>query len=147
MSLACWRPVAALALLALASCAGEGIVDPTAPVAACTDVAPFRPEFDCIQQLVFTPICTLCHVSPGAPEGLDLSDGRSFDNLVGITSNQAFPPKLRVAPGDPNDSYLIHKLEGTDPGLFGSRMPFGGPYLSQAEIDVIRQWILDGAEP
>lgn len=50
---------------------------------------------------------------------------------------------LRVAPGDPNNSYLIQKLEGT--AAVGVQMPFGGTPLDQATIDVIRQWISDGA--
>jgi hypothetical protein len=35
-------------------------------------------------------------------------------------------------------------VEGTNE--VGSRMPEGGPFLSQSDIDVIRQWITDGAE-
>jgi len=49
----------------------------------------------------------------------------------------------RVTPGNPDNSYLIQKLEGTAAG--GSRMPQGGPFLDQATVDMIRQWITDGA--
>ena len=141
--------VAALSLMATASCAGEGVVDPVAPPAACTDVVPFRPQFSCIQQLVFTPTCALagCHAAPNASQGLVLSEGISYGMLVGVPSTETATGQIRVAPGDPDNSYLIVKLEGTDSRLVGDRMPFGGPYLSQAEIDVIRQWILDGATP
>ena len=38
----------------------------------------------------------------------------------------------------------IHKLEGRA-GIAGERMPLGGPYLSSADIDVIRAWIQSGA--
>jgi hypothetical protein len=51
---------------------------------------------------------------------------------------------LRVNPGNPTLSYIIQKLEGS-PGISGQRMPFGGPYLDQPTIDVIAQWITDGA--
>lgn len=44
--------------------------------------------------------------------------------------------------GDPDASYLIHRLEGTAPG-FGV-MPPGGA-LPQSSIDMIRAWILAGA--
>lgn len=54
------------------------------------------------------------------------------------------PSVLRVKPGDPDDSYIIRKLEGA-PAISGGRMPLGGPYLPQATIDMIRQWITDGA--
>ena len=50
----------------------------------------------------------------------------------------------RVEPGDPDNSYLIRKLEG-GPNINGQQMPFGGPPLDQAVIDDIRQWISDGA--
>lgn len=53
------------------------------------------------------------------------------------------PSILRVSPGNPNASYIIQKLQGT--ASVGERMPFGGPYLSQATIDVIKQWIANGA--
>ena len=50
-----------------------------------------------------------------------------------------------MAPGDPDASYLIHKLEGRA-GITGDRMPQGGPFLSSADIAVIRSWIQAGAQ-
>jgi len=50
-----------------------------------------------------------------------------------------------VAPGDPDNSYLVQKVEGT--AAVGSQMPLGGPALSQSQINDIRQWIQDGANP
>jgi hypothetical protein len=49
-----------------------------------------------------------------------------------------------VRPGDPDASYLIQKLEGR--AAVGARMPLGAPALPQATIDVIRQWITQGAQ-
>ena len=41
---------------------------------------------------------------------------------------------MRVIAGDPENSYLIHKLEGRT-GIVGVRMPFnGGPYLTDGQI-------------
>ncbi len=102
-----------------------------------------EPTFASIQQHVFTPICTACHVGASAPEGLRLDEANSYALLVGIASAQQ-PGVLRVAPGDPTGSYLIQKLEGT--AAVGGRMPLGGTPLPQADIDVIRQWIVDGAQ-
>ena len=96
-------------------------------------------NFQSIQDEVFTPICTNCHLGASAPLGLRLDAANSFGLLVGVTSAQA-PPLLRVSPGDPNDSYLIQKLEGT--AGTGQQMPIGAPGLPQADIDVIRQWII-----
>jgi hypothetical protein len=64
--------------------------------------------------------------------------------LVGVASAEQ-PAVLRVAPGDPDSSYIIRKLQGT-PGISGAQMPADGPpYLPQSTIDVIRQWITNGA--
>ena len=55
------------------------------------------------------------------------------------------PELNRVEPGDPDNSYLVQKLEGT--AAAGAQMPFGGPPLDEALIGDIRQWISDGANP
>jgi hypothetical protein len=76
---------------------------------------------------------------------LRLDAANSYALLVGIASVER-SSLLRVAPGDPSASYLIHKLEG-GPSIVGERMPAGLPAVPQADIDVIRQWIADGAPP
>lgn len=106
--------------------------------------APLTAEFESIQDNVFTPICMACHAGAAAPLGLRLDEGVSFAMLVNAPSVEV-PAVLRVAPGDPDASYLIAKLEGT--ADVGERMPLGGPALPRADIDVIRQWILEGAQP
>ena len=48
-------------------------------------------------------------------------------------------------PGDPDASYLIHKLEGAS-DITGLRMPRNGPpFLTAGQILVIRRWIEVGA--
>lgn len=110
------------------------------------EVVGLQPTLQSIQDVVFTPICSACHTGPSGgvlPAGMDLTSlTASFMSLVGISSINE-PAVMRVAPGDPDSSYLIHKLEGT--ATVGDRMPFGGPPLDQATIDAIRQWITDGA--
>ena len=69
---------------------------------------------------MFTPSCTGCHIGASAPRGLRLDDANSFGLLVDVVSSQA-PPLLLVEPGDPDDSYLIQKLEGT--AGMGGQMP------------------------
>ena len=95
-----------------------------------------------IQDNIFTPACIVCHAGSGAPAGLQLDEANSFNMLVNIPSTQV-PALLRVNPGNPTDSYLIQKLEGTS--TVGDRMPQGGPFLDQASIDIVRQWISEGA--
>jgi hypothetical protein len=103
-----------------------------------------EPTFASIQENVFTPICTACHIGAAAPLGLRLDAANSFGLLVGVPSAQQ-PQIARVTPGNPNASYLIQKLEGT--AAVGERMPLGGAPLPQADIAMIRQWIVDGALP
>ena len=69
---------------------------------------------------------------------------RTHASLVNVTSISE-PQLKRVVPGDPDNSYIIHKLEGTQ--TVGARMPFGGPFLDQATIDQVRAWIQAGAAP
>ncbi|MDX1405024.1 MAG: hypothetical protein R3192_10825 [Woeseiaceae bacterium] len=102
------------------------------------------PNFSEIQASVFTPNCatTGCHFGAGAPQGLRLDETSSHALLVGVPSAEE-PGILRVAPGDPNNSYLVQKLEGT--ASTGQQMPLNAPALPQSTIDVIRQWIAEGA--
>ncbi|HEY6642114.1 hypothetical protein [Povalibacter sp.] len=131
------------ASLAVAGCAGngEGLDENGRPIDG--GPVPLAPTFASIQQNVFTPICTGCHVGAQAPLGLRLDEASSYAMLVNAPSAEV-PSLMRVRPGDPDGSYLLHKLQGS--AAIGGRMPLGGPPLPQATIDVIRQWITDGAQ-
>ena len=93
---------------------------------------------------MFTPRCAVCHTGVGAvlPGVLNLTDAdASFMSLVNQPAIQeAF---MRVAPTDPDNSYLIIKLEGNQ--VVGTPMPPPAGGLPQADIDVIRLWITNGA--
>lgn len=140
----------AAALLApwlLSACAGNGIgLDaggrPLGP--GGNSGGPLTASFQSIQEQVFTPICTVCHAGAAAPQGLRLDSVNSYAMLVGVPSSEVSSLQ-RVRAGDPDNSYLIQKLEGH--AAVGAQMPFGGPYLPAATIAVIRQWITDGAQP
>ena len=97
-------------------------------------------DIDDVQSQVFTPSCALsgCHNGAQTP---NLSSGVAFDSIVNVPSTQQ-PGVFLVSPFNPNNSYIVHKIEGT--GL-GSRMPFGRPPLSSANIQLIRDWISEGA--
>lgn len=137
---------AALLAAALAGCgggSGEGLDANGRPVGeGGGSGGPLQPTFASIQANVFTPICTACHAGASAPAGLRLDAGSSYALLVGVASAEV-PGLQRVNPGNPADSYLVQKLEGR--AAVGARMPFGGPYLDDATIAVIRQWIAAGA--
>ncbi len=135
-----------LALAVLASCgggSGEGLDANGRPLTENGGTSTkLQPTFASIQANVLTPICVGCHAGAAAPAGLRLDESSSYALLVGVASAEAGSLK-RVAPGNPGDSYIIQKLEGR--AAVGARMPLGGPYLDQATIDVIRQWIANGA--
>jgi hypothetical protein len=113
------------------------------------------PSFATIQSEVFEkadssgrPACTGCHTAVGRnPAGqLNLTHDVAYDQLVNAQVRGAGKAgSIRVVPGDPNNSYLIQKLEGT-PGIVGQRMPFnGGPYLTDGQMLFLRRWIANGA--
>jgi len=143
------RPLrlALLASLACAGCAGNGAgLDQNGqPLGSdgSGSSEPLTADLQSIQDNVFTPICTRCHIGASAPEGLRLDAADSYSLLVGVPSAEV-PSLLRVMPGDPDESYLVLKLQGSA-GIVGGQMPLGGPYLPQATIDAVRQWITDGA--
>jgi hypothetical protein len=130
--------------VALAGCAGngEGLDENGRPVD--TGPQPLTATFASIQENVFTPICTRCHAGAAAPAGLRLDEASSYAMLVNTPSVEV-PGLRRVRPGDPDLSYLVQKVEGR--AAVGARMPLNAPPLSQAMIDVIRQWISEGAQP
>lgn len=110
------------------------------------DDGPSVPTFTSIQQNIFTPNCAVsgCHLGGGAASQLDLSAGNAYSNLVGVASVEV-PTLLRVEPGDPDNSYLVRKIEG-GPGITGLQMPRGRDPLSTDQIQAIRGWIGAGAQ-
>jgi len=133
-----------LAALVLAGCTagnGEGLDENGGAIPI---VPPVDSDFQQIQDTIFTPICTNCHVGANAPQGLRLDAANSYALLVNVASNEV-PGTLRVSPGNPDASYIVQKLQGNN--AVGARMPFGGPYLSQTQIDLVRGWIAAGATP
>ncbi len=141
------RTWAALLLLSgAAGCAGngKGLDQNGQPISAGgTSSGPITADFQSIQDNVFTPICSKCHIGASAPEGLQLDAAHSYNLLVGAPSNEQ-PNLLRVKPGDPDSSYMARKIEGAS-GIDGGQMPLGEAPLAQTTIDAIRQWITNGA--
>ncbi|GBD32112.1 MAG: hypothetical protein KatS3mg081_2171 [Gemmatimonadales bacterium] len=102
-------------------------------------------------QPIFTASCALggCHGSgnlqpPEKP--MNLSAGQAYSNTVNVSSAQ-LGSMDRIEPGQPDQSYLVHKIQGTHLQVGGSgvRMPATGNFLSQSQIDLIRTWVAQGA--
>jgi hypothetical protein len=120
----------------------------TAEVSATTDDGIFFPQDI---QPIFTASCatTGCHVGASPAQGLDLSEGNAYAELFQITAEQCVDNRLRVDPSKPaDDSYLVQKLLGVN--LCGDeiniqRMPRFDDPLPPEDIDIVRQWITEGA--
>ena len=114
-------------------------------------------SFDLIQSKILTPSCAIssCHTTESdafyAQHQLILTAGKSYQNLVGILSFNAAAKVdglLRVKAGDPENSFLVHKLHSDAShhvGNYGSPMPLGLPKLSFGQLEYIEQWIQAGA--
>ena len=138
------QPSSVSAVLALSvllwGCSSE---DPTqatmGPVSFADDIQP-----------IFTGSCATagCHgTNPNPPEKpMVLLAGQAYDNIVGVSSGQ-LATMARITPGQPDNSYVVHKIQGTQASVGGSgdRMPFGLAPLSQSTIGLIRQWVTEDA--
>jgi hypothetical protein len=131
------------AIVGCSAGSGEGLDISGRPLSEGGNL-PLAPTLASVQANVFNPSCIVCHSGANAPQGLRLDAANSFTNLVGVRSRED-SSFFRVSPGNPDQSYLIHKLEGT--ASVGEQMPFGGPPIPQSIIDFVRQWITDGALP
>lgn len=103
------------------------------------------PTLTQVQEDVFNQSCALsgCHAGGTAAAGLNLSAGQAHANIVGIPSLMS-PDRVRVHAGNPDESFLLIKVEGSL-GMVGSRMPLGREPLSAEKIALLRGWIEDGA--
>lgn len=112
---------------------GSGGGDPIDPTATFTRV-----------KAEVLPTCAAvgCHGTIAPQDNLVLAPAVAYANTVGVASVEN-PSLHRIAPNDPANSYLYRKITGT--GITGERMPLGGPYLSDAQIKLVRDWIRRGA--
>jgi len=140
--------VLAVALTVAAAACDEKLSDLTGPTPN------LEVTFSSIQREIFDTTdssgrtaCIQCHAPVGgraAAAGLNLTSGTSYASLVNVPSPLK-PGAIRVIPGDPDNSYLVHKLEGRA-DIVGLRMPRNqGPFLTEGQMLVIRKWIAQGA--
>jgi hypothetical protein len=100
-------------------------------------------KFSELQKNIFTPTCALagCHLGADAQANLDLSEGKSYSNLINIQS-LLFPSYKRVVPGNKEQSLLYLAINYSFPQL---QMPLTGNKLDQYLIDSLSVWIDKGA--
>ena len=124
------------------------------PTPSPTPTPTFSPAsaFPQIQSTIFNATCIDlgCHTANDQGGGLVLEGSIAYANLVGVTpvnSAASQAGMLRVDPGNPANSFLLTKLTLSsefDPQL-GSRMPLGKSALRADQIQLIRDWISQGA--
>lgn len=103
--------------------------------AGCADPAGRPASWSYVHAAVVAPSCATasCHGALTRTAGLRLDDSDlAHEVLIG---------RQYVIPGDP-DSPLLYLLEGEE----RDRMPPDAP-LPQADIELIRRWIAEGAQP
>ncbi len=140
-----WRMVrlSTLVVIVLSGCeaqVGSGPEVPNPPQTVLSFAAHIQP--------IFTGNCAFasgCHAGPNPQQGMNLSAGQAYSNVVNVFSNQV-PRLRRIEPNNPDSSYLVLKLQGVagSVGGLGTRMPLGGQ-LTQAQIDTVRAWVAGGA--
>lgn len=108
---------------------------------AANDVC--TPTFAQDVQPVLTAACGTCHIT-GSSGNFNFAAGLSA--LVNVPSNQSALPY--IAPGNPDNSYLVAKIRGTQASVGGGgvTMPLGG-MLPPADILLIEGWVAGGALP
>jgi len=110
-----------------------------------------EPVLEQIQTVIFEPACATsgCHDSGCTDCGnLDMSSAQlSFENMVekpvanGIAKMNGW---VNVKPGDPERSFLIRKLRGPGVGE-GDAMPSNSESLNEPYIEILEEWITNGA--
>lgn len=98
--------------------------------------------FTKIQERLFNQSCALsgCHSGSNPTAGMNLSEGASYNNIVGV--NSIFYTQLkRIAPGDTNSSVMLQVLRKK----LTPYMPPAGS-VQASLIDSLAVWIDEGAK-
>jgi uncharacterized protein (TIGR03118 family) len=141
-----WNTAAFTGAVQLTAVALDGAGNSTTSTAVAVTVGN-APTLASLQTAIFGPRCAGCHTGGGAglPASMNLSSaGATAAALINVDSVEV-PALKRVKPGEPGNSYVIHKVEGTQ--TVGVRMPAAGAPLDQTTINMIRDWIQAGAAP
>ena len=90
-------------------------------------------------QPLFQARCSACHIAAQ-------SGGLNLAGYQGLIKGGSVVPGSVVKAGDPQGSVLYQIISPSGPYPGGQRMPFGGPYLDNTQIQTISNWIKQGAK-
>lgn len=85
--------------------------------------------------------CVSCHGPGGSQQSTPLN---SFTNVVNGTSRRGYQPSRFVTAGLPGSSLLLAKVIGTASGG-GIMPPSGSGFIAPAEVQLVSEWIQQGA--
>ena len=117
--------------------------------------------WDIIQNDILTPKCTMCHFNGSSfaeQSGLILTEGIAYDELINTTPQNIHAADAGLELVGTNgisslySSFLWEKINAPnyehfyeDHPEYGSIMPIGLDFLTNGELEFIRQWIISGA--
>ncbi|MFL3007820.1 MAG: FlgD immunoglobulin-like domain containing protein [Candidatus Neomarinimicrobiota bacterium] len=117
--------------------------------------------WDIIQEAILTPKCTMCHFSGSSfaeQSGLILTEDVAYDELINVTPQNVHAANDGLELVGTNgisslySSFLWEKINAPnyehfyeDHPEYGSIMPIGLDFLTNGELEFIRQWIISGA--
>ena len=117
--------------------------------------------WDIIQEAILTPKCTMCHFSGSSfaeQSGLILTEDVAYDELINVTPQNVHAADDGLELVGTNgisslySSFLWEKINAPnyehfyeDHPEYGSIMPIGLDFLTNGELEFIRQWIISGA--
>ncbi|KAA5546376.1 DUF1553 domain-containing protein [Adhaeribacter rhizoryzae] len=93
-------------------------------------------DFNADVRPILNTKCISCHGGVKEKSGFSL-----FSRADALRKNNSGKPA--IIPGDPENSEFIRRLTAKDPE---ERMPYHAEPLPQAEIDILKQWIKEGAK-
>ena len=127
--------------LAASGCPGDG-----SALGGGTGTGGLQPTLPSLQEHVFGAICINCHVPGGAGDFMFLdTEEHTYQSLVDMPSLEN-PALDRVEPGDPEASYVVHKIEGRADIAGDPMPPPPESRLTPEQIAAIREWIENGAQ-
>tara|TARA_B110000263_G_scaffold247613_1_gene260807 strand:+ start:191 stop:1864 length:1674 start_codon:yes stop_codon:yes gene_type:complete len=117
--------------------------------------------WDIIQETIWTPKCVMCHVGGASfaeQSGLILTESVAYEELINVTPTNIHAAEEGLELVGTNgitslySSFLWEKINANNYEHFyeehpeyGSIMPLGLDFLTNGELEFIRQWIIAGA--
>ena len=110
---------------------------------AANDSCNFTYTFDADISTILSSSCSTCHTSSSSGS---LTSIGTWSSTVAVSSTQATGYYI-IEPFNSADSYMIHKIDGTQSsvGGSGSQMPKGSQSISSANQAIVEAWIDEGA--